>query len=69
MNNSQKLTLNTYTSLMIQCDEAGISLAKACRLANVDYSGVRRWKTKEPKTLTTLQQLQLVIRQHKNEKS
>lgn len=63
---SQNITMNTYESLKRDCEAVGLSLAEACRLANVDGSSVRRWKKREPKTLKTLSALRTVIVERKN---
>lgn len=54
---SRTFTSDIYTSLKTQCDEAGISISKLCKEANVNRSILERWKHVEPKSIQTYNKL------------
>lgn len=58
---TQNITQTTYSSLKAECEKAGISLSQLCREADVDRSVVERWKTKDPKSIETLNALKSAL--------
>lgn len=50
---SRAFTSDIYTSLKTQCAEAGISISKLCKEADVNRSILERWKRSEPKSIKT----------------
>ena len=45
---------NIFPFLEQKCKEKGLSLTEVCRDANVERSGLERWKKENPKTLNSV---------------
>lgn len=52
---------NIFDFLEAKCKAAGTNLTQVCRQANVERSGLERWKKENPKTLNTVAELIKVI--------
>jgi transposase-like protein len=59
--------MDTYTSLKIQCAEAGTSITEVCRRAGIQHQVIHAWKNNEPKSIKTLKRLEALINEIKAE--
>ena len=52
---------NVFDDLLRKCQSAGTNLTQVCRQANVSRSTIERWKSREPKTISILRNLEAII--------
>ncbi len=56
-NESEEHISDTYKSVVFGCQNAGISIAKLCRTADVSQSVIQRWKREEPLSIKIYRKL------------